>query len=384
MSLDRGFIEIDRLKYSENSKTCIIMCSGNIHTMGKVLDANNETMNLLNFAHSDIIGQNVSQIMPEIIGTNHDAFMMRYFETSVPSVIGRERPVFPMNKAGYIVPCALMIKIYPNLDQGIRVVGFLRKIELNSAASLKPKVGQEVVLNSLRTHYLMYGGENDEIYAVTEGCYDSFGIPASITNGANPEFTIDSIFPDFHDVDDESLRAPAGQLYTIDTTSLPQNFLVGVNSDVSMTDHKESKDDLTEKQKQARYRSAQVRVTLVDESNLLGRVKFRVLKLVEVVEDANKQAHSQAADNDETDLQKESQPNPDLASEEASVDEDEQREGIEETRSEASNFSLSMGEDLRQLKDMKAKISEKNTPSSISFLKTAGFVVCAMLIGLTG
>jgi len=354
--------------------------------MGKVLDANNETMNLLNFAHSDIIGQNVNQIMPEIIGTNHNAFMNRYFETSVPSVIGKERPVFPMNKAGYIVPCALMIKIYPNLDQGIRVVGFLRKIELNSVTSLKPKVGQEVVLNSLRTHYLMYGGENDEVYAITEGCYDSFGIPASITNGANPEFTIDSIFPDFHDIDDESLKTPQGQLYTIDTTSLPQNFLVGVHSDISMTavEQKESKEDLSEKQKQARYRSAQVRVTLVDDSNILGRVKYRVLKLVEVVEDANKQAQSQAADNDETDLQKESQHNLEGESEELPSEGDEQREKIEETRSEASNFSLSMGEDLRQLKDMKAKISEKNTPASITFLKTTGFVICAMLIGLTG
>jgi len=150
MNLDKGFLETDRLKYSENSKTCIIMCSGNIHTMGKVLDANTETMNMLNFTHTEIIGQSVNQIMPEIIGVNHDALMMKYFDTCVPSVIGRERPVFPMNKGGYIIPCSLMIKIYPNLDHGIRVVGFMRKVESNSSVTIKPKVGEEIVMNSLR------------------------------------------------------------------------------------------------------------------------------------------------------------------------------------------------------------------------------------------
>jgi len=199
------------------------------------LDANSETTNLLNFSHSELIGQSINQIMPEIIGMNHDSLMMRYFQTSEPNVIGRERPVFPMNKAGYIVPCALMIKIYPNLEQGIRVVGFLRKLEFNSSQTLKPKVGEEVVLNSLRTHYIMYGGEHDEIYAVTESCYDSFGIPAQITNGNSPDFTIDTILPDFHEYYDSQLKTISGQLLHIDTTSLPESFLIGVNSENSIT-----------------------------------------------------------------------------------------------------------------------------------------------------
>jgi len=320
--------------------------------------------------------------MPDIIGLNHDALMMRYFETSVPYVIGRERPVFPMNKAGYIIPCALMIKVYPNLDQGIRVVGFLRKIESNSPATLKPKVGEEVIINSLRTHYIMYGGEHDEVYAVSESCYDSFGIPAQITNGNNPEFTIDTIFPEFRDFNDEELKTPVGQLYTIDTTSLPQSFLIGVNSDNSMGSYQNIKDDnLTEKNKQGRYRSAQVRVTLIDDSNLLGNLKFKVLKLVEVAEGNHKQDYSEAhINNDETQIYKESQESP-LHLENGS--EDEHKEGIEESRSEASNFSLTMGDDMRQLKDMKAKISERRTPASVSFLKTTTLLISALLISLT-
>jgi len=375
INLDRNLFETDRLKYSENSKTCILMCSGNIHSMGKVLDASSEMTNILNFSHSEIIGQSINQIMPEIIGMNHDALMMRYFQTSVPNVIGRERPVFPMNKAGYIVPCALMIKVYPNLDQGIRVVGFLRKLELNSSQTLKPKVGEEVIINSLRTHYIMYGGEHDEIYAVSESCYDSFGIPAQITNGNCADFTIDSIIPEFHEYYDSQLKTASGQLLHIDTTSLPESFLIGVNSENSRQDIKN--ENLNEKQTQDKYRLAQVRVTMIEDSNFIGNLKIRVLKLVEVGEENRKQASSEVNNNDETQIN-----NPATLEYELDEHDDEHRESIEDARSEASNFSLSVGEDMRQLKDMKAKISEKHTPASISFLQTTSFIVCALLISI--
>ncbi len=46
--------------------------------------------------------------------------MLRYFETNVSNnIIGIERIVLPINKGGYLVPCSLMIKILPNLDEGI-------------------------------------------------------------------------------------------------------------------------------------------------------------------------------------------------------------------------------------------------------------------------
>jgi hypothetical protein len=30
---------------------------------------------------------------------------------------------------GYLVPCALMIKVLPNLIEGIQIAGFLREVE---------------------------------------------------------------------------------------------------------------------------------------------------------------------------------------------------------------------------------------------------------------
>ena len=58
--------------------------------------------------------------MPKYLSDDHDRLMKNFFETNKPnSIIGKERRVMPINKAGYIVPCSLMIKILPNLDEGI-------------------------------------------------------------------------------------------------------------------------------------------------------------------------------------------------------------------------------------------------------------------------
>jgi PAS domain S-box-containing protein len=127
--VNKQFIDNERIKYGENSNTCIITCSGNYNTLGTVTNTNNEITRILQYAKGDIIGQNINRIMPKILGDSHDSVMKRYFETSEPHVIGVERLMFPTNKSGYMVPCTLMIKVLPTLDEGIRVVGFLKDVE---------------------------------------------------------------------------------------------------------------------------------------------------------------------------------------------------------------------------------------------------------------
>src|SRR5689334_21246408 len=94
VSVDRNFMDNERMKYSENSKTCIITCSGNLQSMGKVLSANNETLDVLQYLHTDLIGHSVNSIMPNVLADIHDDLMKNYFETNTGRVMGRERLVF--------------------------------------------------------------------------------------------------------------------------------------------------------------------------------------------------------------------------------------------------------------------------------------------------
>jgi hypothetical protein len=51
--------------------------------------------------------------------------MMRYFITLHATIIGIERPIFPINTRGYLVGSMVFVKILPELTNGIEVVGFL-------------------------------------------------------------------------------------------------------------------------------------------------------------------------------------------------------------------------------------------------------------------
>ena len=87
--------------------------------------------------------------MPKVYADLHDGFMRSYLETSESKIIGLERLVLPQNKQGYLVPCTLMIKVLPNLDEGIQIVGFLKDIDTSSAYMKNAYDTDEKVINLL-------------------------------------------------------------------------------------------------------------------------------------------------------------------------------------------------------------------------------------------
>ena len=74
---------------------------------------------LLGFKKNELLEQNINRIIPRVIGDVHEKFMRRYFDTSESKLIDRERNIFCLHKNGYLVPCTIMIKVLPNLDDGI-------------------------------------------------------------------------------------------------------------------------------------------------------------------------------------------------------------------------------------------------------------------------
>ena len=223
-AVNKQFIDNDHLKYGENSSTCILTVSGNLGSLGTIKNVNNEITRILGFSKPDLIGQNISRIIPKVIGDLHDGFMRNYFETSDPKVIGHERLVFPLNKDGYIVPCSLMIKVLPNLDEGIRLVGFLKDVDKDGTFAK----GGDMETDE-KVHHIMYSGDTGAIHGITHSCKREFGIPASLVSGAGAtnDFTMDIVFPDLASHTLEDLKNPAGVVTTLDTSTLQQNYLLG-------------------------------------------------------------------------------------------------------------------------------------------------------------
>lgn len=245
-SINKQFVDNDRLKYGENSNTCIITVNGNNNSndLGKVTNVNNE-IKMIDMNKKDLEDQNISKIMPKVIGDLHNGFMKNYFETSQPKIIGLEREVFPINKKGYMVPSTLMVKVLPTLSEGIRMVGFLKDIEKDSGFNKADFDTDEKV------HYIMYGGELSHIHGVTHSCKIDFGISSNLVSGSESaanEFTIDSIFPSLLTYSDEELKLSSGVITSIDTSAIPQNFVGNANE----SDESEAGEDMRQERDNGR------------------------------------------------------------------------------------------------------------------------------------
>ena len=93
--------------------------------IGIVIHSNDELQGILGFERRDVIGKNISSIMPRPIGKVHDRFVHRYFETAKPTVIDIKRQLFGKCKDGYIRSVELIVKVYPNLTDKIVFIGFI-------------------------------------------------------------------------------------------------------------------------------------------------------------------------------------------------------------------------------------------------------------------
>jgi len=138
------------------------------------------------------------------------------------------------------------------------------------------------------------------------------------------------------------------------------------------------------KSKNKRYRSAHVRVSLIEDDFFLEKLKMKVFKIVDLGEDnAGKNNGYSENIHTESHVHRESQFH------ETEVEEQDDEKGtsdVDELRSEGINSSIAdgeadeAGEESRKLKDIKVKIAEKSTPYSIIFLRMTSLILCTLLI----
>jgi hypothetical protein len=66
--------------------------------------------------------------MPKIFGESHNQVLEKYLSTSSDKYNGKERIVPVLAKNGYMIPAVALTKALPDLEKGIRIVGFISKL----------------------------------------------------------------------------------------------------------------------------------------------------------------------------------------------------------------------------------------------------------------
>ena len=119
-----------RMKYGENSDTLMIVASGNTEDFGQITSASQEINNLLGYNPDQVIGLDVSKIVPRHLAEIHTGIMTAYFETGVNRFVNTERLIFPERKDGFITPSSGLLRILPYLEKGVQMIVFMKASNL--------------------------------------------------------------------------------------------------------------------------------------------------------------------------------------------------------------------------------------------------------------
>jgi len=148
-------------KYGADSNTAVIILSGNRQNIGTIVNANHEIGQILGYHKNELVGENISAIMPEIMGIHHNVYLESYFERHNRSNTNEvsEQIVFPQHAKGYIVPCMRLVRLVPNLDNGVQFLGFVALAK--DLSILRPDdvkvTNDELLLILLDEHYNVLG-----------------------------------------------------------------------------------------------------------------------------------------------------------------------------------------------------------------------------------
>ena len=113
------------LMFAEDT-TIIIISGKNEESRGRILRTNSGLSILFKYNPSDVVGQDVSILMPSIIGNKHHYFMERYFATGKEKLINNERELYAMTRGGSLICISIIVKLVPSLADNIQYIGLIR------------------------------------------------------------------------------------------------------------------------------------------------------------------------------------------------------------------------------------------------------------------
>ncbi|EPS3421911.1 PAS domain S-box protein [Vibrio fluvialis] len=114
-----------------------------INAKGEIQGINAAVSQIFGWQENEVLGRNVSMLMPSHHQQQHDGYLKRYLETGKASVIGSPREVYARHRNGDLIPVRLGVGRV-NLDDGETLfVGFIADISQRKAMEEKLRESEE-------------------------------------------------------------------------------------------------------------------------------------------------------------------------------------------------------------------------------------------------
>lgn len=104
-----------------------------IDAVGQITKFNDAAEQMTGWSEAEVLGRNVNCLMPEPHRTDHDNYLVKFQQTGVARVIGKEREVEALRKNGETYPVALSVSEV-SLNGDCHYIGVIRDISDRKAA----------------------------------------------------------------------------------------------------------------------------------------------------------------------------------------------------------------------------------------------------------
>lgn len=153
-----------------------------ITSYGRILYANAATEKFTGYSLKEILGQNVSKLMPPEYAMKHDGYLSRYIETRQSKIIGVGRDLPFRRKDGVSVMGHLEITEHVGPDGSIMFIGSLQVSQEDSITNL---IAKEVeILGTLDVPVIIIS-EDGKVRFFNEPAGKTFGYPTEKVIGQN-------------------------------------------------------------------------------------------------------------------------------------------------------------------------------------------------------
>lgn len=94
-----------------------------------IIDSVNQAVeSILGYSSDELVGKNVSELMPQPERSNHNRYIQNYINSGEAKIIGKSRAVNAQHKNGSVVPVRLMVD-FMNISGSRRFVGFMQPLK---------------------------------------------------------------------------------------------------------------------------------------------------------------------------------------------------------------------------------------------------------------
>jgi len=122
----------------ENAVDAII----NINGIGTIISYNSAASTLFGYSTEEVIGKNVSMLMPEPYHSAHDGYLKNYLDSGEAKVIGTSREVEGCRKDGSTFPLRLAVS-KTETSEGLSFTGIIRDLTLEKEAELRLRIAKQ-------------------------------------------------------------------------------------------------------------------------------------------------------------------------------------------------------------------------------------------------